>query len=52
MLSVQDKTLKPILEQFREVFSDELCTFNGPKVKLITDPSVTPKFISRDPYHM
>ena len=52
MLSVQDKTLKPILEQFQEVFSDELGTFNGPKVKLITDHSVTPKFTSLDPYHM
>ena len=44
VLSVQDKTLKPILEKFQEVFSDELGTFNGPKVKLITDPGVTPKF--------
>ena len=52
VLSVQDKTLKPILEQFQEVFSDELGTFNGPKVKLITDHSVTPKFTSLDPYHM
>ena len=27
----------------QEVFSDELGTFTGPKVKLITDPQVTPK---------
>ena len=41
----------PILEQYQEVFSEELGTFTGPKIKLITDPQVAPKFISLGRYH-
>ena len=39
----------PILEQYQEVFSEELGTFTGPKIKLITDPQVAPKFYKPRP---
>jgi len=44
VLSLQDKTLNSILEHFQDVFQDELGTFQGPKVKLIVDPQIPPKF--------
>ena len=44
VLSLQDKTLSPVLHQFQEVFRDELDTFTGPKVKLAMHPQALPKF--------
>ena len=49
ILSVHEKTLSPILDRFQEVFQDELGTYNGPKVKLVVDPQVPPKFYKPRP---
>ena len=44
ILSVHEKVLNPIPDHFRKVFRDELGTCNGPKVKLVVDPQIPPKY--------
>ena len=44
-MSVHEKVLNPILDCFREVFRDELGTYNGPKVKTSGRPSDSPKIL-------